>query len=170
MAPLVRRSWHPRGRTPLLYHRTNSHKKVSAIAALCVSPARDRVRLYFRLHPDKNINSCLVIDFLRNLNRQLEGPIVLIWDRLLSHRARVVQAFIRENPNLHVFYLPPYAPELNSVENVWAYLKMNPLANLPLFDLSSLSTAARGHARSIQRKQWLLRSFIKHSPLTLHLN
>jgi transposase len=169
MAPLVRRSWNPRGQTPVLYQRTRSHKKVSAIAALCIAPCRNRVHLYFRLHPDVNINADLVIEFLRHLVRQLDGPVVLVWDRLLAHRARKVQAFIRNTTDLYVYLLPPYAPELNPVENVWGYLKMNPLSNQPFFDVDSLTTVTRSHGRSIQRKQSLLRSFVKHSPLPLCL-
>ncbi|MFQ5904765.1 MAG: IS630 family transposase [Candidatus Binatia bacterium] len=166
MAPLVRRGWRPRGQTPVLYQRTRSHQKVSAIAALCVAPDRNRIRLYFRLHPNTNINAGLVIEFLRHLVRQLDAPIVLVWDRLLAHRAGKVQAFIRENANLHADFFPPYAPELNPVENVWGYLKINPLSNRPFFDVDTLAQNTRSHGRSIQRKQWLLRSFIKHSPLS----
>lgn len=32
-------------------------------------------------------------------------------------------------PNITLIVLPPYAPELNSVENVWEYLRKNKLAN-----------------------------------------
>ena len=48
MSPLVRRSWAPRGVTPILYQRTRRREKVSAIAALCVAPTRDLIHLYFR--------------------------------------------------------------------------------------------------------------------------
>lgn len=113
MAPLVRRSWAPRGHTPLLFQRTQSHKKVSVIAVLCVSPKRDLVRLYFRLHPDVNINAPLVLDFLKNLIIQLKkSPMILIWDRFLAHRAKKVQSFFWNSKILHSEYLPAYAPEL----------------------------------------------------------
>lgn len=169
MAPLVRRSWSLRGITPVLYQRTRSHQKVSAIAALCVNPNQDHLNLYFRLHPNKNINSDLVIDFLRNLIRQLNSPIVLIWDRLRAHRSKKVQKFIDKAKDLHVFLLPAYAPELNPVENVWSYLKYNSLANFAPLDLEELNETTRSSARSIQRRQNLLRSFMKHSPLFLCL-
>jgi hypothetical protein len=48
MSPLVRRSWAPRGVTPILCQRTRRREKVSAIAALCVAPTRGRIHLYFR--------------------------------------------------------------------------------------------------------------------------
>ncbi len=31
--------------------------------------------------------------------------------------------------NISLVFLPPYAPELNPMENVWAYLRANKLAN-----------------------------------------
>jgi hypothetical protein len=32
-------------------------------------------------------------------------------------------------PNLSLLHLPPYSPELNPVENIWAYLRGNKLSN-----------------------------------------
>lgn len=168
MAPLVRRSWAPRGQTPILYQRTRSHRKVSVIAALCIAPKRESVHLYFRLHPDANINAASVSDFLRILARQLKQPIVLVWDRFLPHRAKKIHSLIR-NHRIHPFLLPPYAPELNPVENVWSYLKNNPMANLTAFDVESLAEITRTHGRSVQKKKYLLHSFVKHSPLSLRL-
>ena len=54
MAPLVRRSWSPRGQTPVLRQRGRSHRKVSVIAAIIVSPQRRRVRAVFGFLPDAN--------------------------------------------------------------------------------------------------------------------
>ena len=169
MAPLVRRSWAQRGNTPILYQRTRSHQKVSIIAAICVNLSTDRIHLYFRLHPDKNIKADSVISFLRQLLRQLDGPVILIWDRLMAHRAQKVNRFIDRKPQLQSFFLPPYAPELNPVENVWGYLKMNPLANYAASDIESLAMRTRRHARSVQRKHRLLHAFLKRSPLFFHL-
>jgi transposase len=169
MAPLVRRSWARRGHAPVLYQRTRLHQKVSAIAALCVPPARNQVHLCFRLHPDANIAARLVIDFLRVLRTHIAGPIVLIWDRLLAHRAKRTQRFLAQCPDLHSHFLPSYAPELNPVENVWSYTKMNPMANLAILNLDCLTRTARRHGRSLQRKPHLLRSFIAHSRLSLRL-
>lgn len=169
MAPLVRRSWHPCGVTPVLEQRTRSYQKVSAIAALCVPPTRDRVHLYFRLHPNTNLNAIGIRCFLRQLNRQLEAPWVLVWDRLQAHRARIVQAFLASQSHVRSCYLPPYAPELNPVEYLWAYLKNNPLANAPFFDANELADQARTHTRSLQYQPTILRSFVLHSPLPLRL-
>lgn len=169
MAPLVRRGWSPRGYRPLLYQRGGGWEKVSIIAALVINPQRNRVHLYFRLHPGCNITSQRVAEFLTQLLHPLPGQGVLLWDRLLAHRGGKVQAWLAQNSPLHPHFFPPYAPELNPAEYVWSYLKTNPLANLPLADLNSLTTTARHHTRSLQRKPNLLRSFLRLSPLSLPL-
>jgi hypothetical protein len=165
MAPLVRRSWAPRGQTPVLLQRGAHHQKLSAIAALCLrGPQR---RFYFRLHPNADIQARQVMPFLRGLDRELNGPWLLLWDRLNAHRARRTSQFLatRSYPQAH--FLPAYAPDLNPIEYAWGYLKTNPLANAPQFDLSALTRTTRRHARALQRKPSLLDSFLSHSPLFL---
>jgi transposase len=166
MAPLVRRSWAPCGKTPILYQRTRSHEKISMIAALTVPPKNKRVGLYFSLHY-ANITARLVTRFLRNLSRQIQRPLVIVWDRFRPHKAVITQKFLRRNKKIHVFYLPAYAPELNPTEFFWSYLKNNPLANYPLHDLQTLSATARYHSTRIKRKPRLLRSFLYATPLFL---
>lgn len=168
MAPLVRRSWNPRGQTPVLHQSGRHHRKVSAIAALCVAPARNRVCLYFRLHPDANIDGERVIEFLRLLRDQL-GGFCLLWDHLQAHRAHLTQEFLRDTSGIHPTYFPSYAPELNPMEYGWGWLKTKPMANLACYDLDTLAAVTRRHGRSLQRQHRLLCSFIDHSPLSLRL-
>jgi hypothetical protein len=169
MAPILRRTWSPRGQTPVLRHRTRHHQKLSMIAALCVAPRRDRLHLYFRLHPATNIHDSEVIAFLRHLMRELHGHIVLIWDRLNAHRSVNTKSFLSHASRLHPVFLPPYAPELNPTEYFWSHLKTNPLANTSFSDLPSLTLATRYHSRHTQRTAHLLHAFVKHSPLPLRL-
>jgi hypothetical protein len=139
----VRRSWSLRGHTPVLRQRTRSHCKVSAIAAVCIAPRRDRVSLYFCLCLDAKVNSAYVLDFLEHLQRHLRSPIVLTWDRFQAHLGELITQCVPLS-SAHLEYLPPYAPELNPVEHLWAYLKTDPLAKDPPIDLPQLT--ARGRA------------------------
>jgi putative transposase len=145
-----------------------NRKKVSAIAALCVSPDRREVRLYFQLLVDENFNSRAVRGFLRQLARHFHDPLLLVWDRAKIHRD-LHTAVLVDVMQWRQFYFPPYAPELNPVEYVWGYLKTNPLANLACPEVGLLAAASRRHTRSIQHQPDLLRSFIRHSPLSLRL-
>ena len=54
---------------------------------------------------------------------------VLVLDGAGWHSARALTI----PDNISLLHLPPYAPELNPVENVWAYLRANKLA-ITVFD------------------------------------
>jgi transposase len=168
LLPVVRRTWGRRGCTPVLWHRGRHRHKVSAIAALCVSPDRREVRLYFQLLVEANFDAAAILAFVQQVVRQLHAPLALVWDRSQTHRGLAVATFLDVVESLQ-FSFPPYAPELNPVEYVWSYLKTKPLANLACPDVEVLATVGRHHARSLQRKPDLLRSFIRHSPLSLRL-
>ena len=62
-----------------------------------------------------------------------------------------------------------YSPELNPIEYLWGCIKANPLANLAIPDIDELADMARSHARSLQHRSDLLKSFVRHSPLSLRL-
>lgn len=160
MAPLVRRTWAPRGETPHVIHRTRGQRKVSVIAVLCLSPAKRVARLFFQVHAESNITGEVVINFLKQLLRQIPGPIMLVWDLLQAHRAKEVQRFLQKSHRITSWHLPPYAPELNPVEYAWSYLKMNPLANVCPTDIKVLSKVARRRGKSLSRQRHLLRSFV----------
>jgi len=165
LAPLLRRTWAPRGQTPVFHESGRYRQKISAIAALTISPVRRRVGLYFALHSNENIRSRHVIVFLRDLANHVRRPILLIWDRLNVHRSKAVWEFFVKRSEFYVSYLPPYAPELNPVEGLWAHLKGNPLANYSPEDVFELEHEARRHARAIGENPVLLRSFLRGTPL-----
>jgi len=169
MSPLVVRTWAPTGMTPTSRQKTAMHEKVSCAGALCVSQRRNRLRFYFRLYPRQNINTDRVLPYLSHLLRQLHGNVVVVWDSWSTHKNRKVTAFLAKHRRLHLEYFPPYAPQLNPVEYVWSHNKKNPLANLAAPTLPILTVSARRAGRSVQRKEWLLRSFLRHSHLPLRL-
>jgi hypothetical protein len=169
MAPLVRRTWAPRGETPILRQRTRSRQKVSAAGVVTISPQRRRFGLYVAFYPNQNITAAVLVDFLRALRRHVRGPLILIWDRLATHRARSTKAFLARCPQVHTVLLPPYAPELNAVEYVWSYFKGGPLANHAPDNADELARTGVRHARLIAGRQRLLRGFVRATGLPLRL-
>ncbi|THF70940.1 IS630 family transposase [Deinococcus sp. Arct2-2] len=61
-----------------------------------------------------------VLAFLDYLLTRVVGKVVLVLDSVAIHRAKAVSAFVAAQERLPLVYLPPYCPELNSVEKVWA--------------------------------------------------
>ena len=169
MLPTVRRTWSPRGKTPVLHHRTRSHKKVSAIGALTLSPRRRHPGLYLHWHPDKNITTVEIIAFLRALLRHLRGNVILVWDRLNAHRSKQLQDWRAIYPRLTIESLPPYAPEFNPIEYAWGNLKYHRTANHGLYELDDVYAQARRAAGEIADNQSLLRSFLRAAKLPIRL-
>jgi len=167
MAPVCRRTWAPKGKTPILKQVGRSHKKVSVIAALAVPPKRRRVGMFFSMHTDTNITAARVLRFLRHLRRHIRKPIFLVWDRSNTHRAKIVNRFLEDHGGWSAAFFPAYAPELNPVEALWAWLKTNPLANWAPPNVRTLGTVARYHTRGIRKRSNLLRSFLTATPLFL---
>jgi transposase len=164
LAPVVRRSWAPCGQTPILYQRGRARDKVSIIAALTLSPRRRRAGLYFSLRANENVTTAWLVPFLRALTRHVRGPFILVWDRLPGHRAHVVTDYLHRRQRPAVL-LPPYAPELNPVEILWAYLKRNPLANFAAPDTTQLARVATRHVEHLRHRRTLLRAFFAATPL-----
>jgi transposase len=169
MSPLVRRTWSPRGQTPVLTQRGRARRKVSVIAALTISPRRRRVRVHFGFLPDANYDGAAILSFLKELSRAVRGPIELIWDRLRAHHRGPVGAWLVPSRRVHAHLLPAYAPELNPVELIWGHAKTNPMANFAPAELAELLARTQQAARAIAGNQPLLRSFIQHCSLPVRL-
>jgi len=167
LAPLVRRTWALRGKTPVFYQRGRHLQKVSIKGALTVSPKWRRVGLLFSLIAELNVDAYWLVTFLAALARHLRGPVILNWDRLNAHLSTVVRRYFERYPRLHVELLPAYAPELNSVETVSSYLKLNPLANFAPSDVRQFANVATRHARRLQRCKGIARSLLNSCPLSL---
>jgi transposase len=102
----------------------------------------------------------------RPARRHLRGKVLLVWDRLGAHRARLTRDWIASQRHwLQVEWLPAYAPELNPVECLWAHLKAGDSANFCAHDLADLSAHVSRRMRRLRTRDHLPWSFLKHSGL-----
>jgi transposase len=162
---VIRRTWAPRGQTPILRPKGRSWRWMSAIGALVYQQRRSRLLLLFQRGPVRGPG---VLRFLRHLRRHTRGSVLLLWDGLQAHRAAIVKDWLIANRHwLHVERLPGYAPELNPVEGFWAWLKGTSLANVCTDDLEPLVELARNGSRRLRRRPTLLRSFLGKAGLSL---
>lgn len=170
MAPLVRRTWAPRGRTPEAVQRSGTREKVSVLAALCVTPERDRLDLYPQTLANGYFDNWQVAAFLEAMVQSLTGRFVVIWDGGSMHKGdpiRELEAGFASRLTLE--RLPPYAPELNPVEFLWSGLKYSRLSSFAPRDAIELNDRVDAELTTIRRNQQLLRSFVHASSLPLRL-
>ncbi|MCM2279890.1 MAG: IS630 family transposase [Oligoflexia bacterium] len=163
---MVKRTWAPCGKTPILKTKTRSHKKISAIGALATTATGRKPQLLFRLHPGKNVSAAECVAFLEQLKLNFPGRhIIVIWDGLRAHWGKKVQRWRQKHPRIHLHKLPPYAPELNPIEYAWGYLKYHELANLAPESESELFTQAKAAICRLRKRPDILSSFIRHAPI-----
>ena len=162
LIPNVRRTWAPRGETPVVHHRYR-RDKISAISAVSVSPQRQRLGLYVHFYQD-NITGSEVAFFLRDLLRHLHGAVVLLWDSGSIHTGEEVEQILQDHPRLHCERFPGYAPELNPDEWVWRHLK-HELSNGRPDDLQELLEELCRLTNEARKRKDLMVSFVTASKL-----
>lgn len=165
LQPTVRRTWAPRGQTPILkcYDRRD---RLSAISAVTISPKRRRLGLYFDIL-DHNVKSEDFEAFVERLLRRIRRPIILVIDRYSVHRSAAKKLLARHRKCLSIEWLPAYAPQLNPDEQVWNHTKHADLANFVPDDVLHLGRSVAASLQKTRGQQSLLRSFFKHAELPL---
>lgn len=134
-------------------------KQLSIIAGLTFQTC------YFRLFPG-TIKSAQIVIFLKALRRQFRQRLLIIWDGLQAHRSRVVRDYVDSTRGrLQLASLPAYAPELNPVEYLWAWLKRHALANFCPSNMHVLHKTARNKLRSAQRRTAIIAACWKQASL-----
>ena len=169
LLPVTRRTWSPRGVTPILRHRCN-WKRASMAAALGyhASDADRGPRLCFHVQKDSYKTQTL-IGVLEQLAGFYAGQqVVLLWDGLGAHWSHDMHAWLATQRHwLQVERLPAYARELNSVEYLWANLKGVELANFAGDTVIEVADAAEQGVSRVCDDQQLVWSFLAHTGLTL---
>ena len=156
----VTRTWGLKGRTPVI-QQSFTWKQMSAIAGL------SWWRFYFRFF-DGAVRSEQIIEFLTALKRQIRRKLLIVWDGVGTHKSRRVREWLEQQEGqIAIAFLPPYAPELNPVEAIWAYLKKHEIANLCPTRLAEVSDFARRRLKSMQRRPSLIRAFWQQAELAL---
>jgi transposase len=170
LIPPVRRTWSPRGTTPILRHRL-AWKRASMAAALGYWPDGSKARLCFHLQQDAYDTDTL-IGVLEQLKGFYAGQrVVLLWDGLSAHWSHKMRAWLDSQRDwLTAERLPAYAPELNPVEGLWANLKGVELANFTGDSVAEVADQAQHGIRRVCDSDSLIVGFLTHTGLSLDNN
>lgn len=110
-------TWAPKGQTPVV---GSTGRRFSLNMLSAISP---RGELRFMLH-EGSVDAEVFLTFLKRLMVGAKNPVFLIVDGHSIHKAAKIKQFVKEQGGmLKLFYLPPYAPQLNPDEVVWAHVK-----------------------------------------------
>lgn len=109
---------------------------------------------------EARMNSDKFIEFLKKLRRDAGKPIIVIADNASYHSSGKVQKFAKESKDIHLGYLPKYAPEFNPDEQVWNHAKAR-LAKLFIDSAETMKKGVLAIMRSIQKQTRLIQSFFQ---------
>jgi transposase len=137
------------------------------LGVISISPGKRHLRLAFRVQSD-NVRTEHVVEFLRQLRRDLRRPLVVVMDRLPAHRSAAKRFSLpRKQRSIHIEWLPAYAPELNPVEYQWSHAKGSCQANYAPPNLTELRHAVNDALAYQREEQALLKSFFQGAKLNL---
>jgi hypothetical protein len=173
LIPPVRRTWSPRGHTPILRHRLG-WKKASMAAALGYRPHPDAdgmaARLCFHLQ-EPSYNTDRLIGVLEQLAGFYTGQrVVLIWDGLSAHWSTKIKmrAWLDSQRDwLTAERLPAYAPSSTRSRACGPTSWNMELANRPTTTLAEVADATEQGIQRVCKHQDLVVGFLAHTGLTL---
>jgi hypothetical protein len=167
--PLVRRTFAPRGKTPV-NSVADPHARISVIAAIVVDPKRECLRLVYNMLGDNaNFRGPGVAYFVRTLRAEIGGPLTILWDGITIHCCEEVERCLTSRSDVIAETFPPYAPKLNPADGIWGYVKYGRIPNYTPPDLDTLRSTITAELDQLRQQEDLLRSFIRHSKLPLRV-
>lgn len=147
-------TWAPSGQTPVL-ETTGQRFSLNMLSA--VSP---RGECRFMVH-EGSVTAKVFQTFLKRLLQGNERPVYLIVDGHPSHRAKLIKEYVAStNGLLTLFFLPPYSPQLNPDEQVWAHVKRE-ISRRGISDKRQLKFLAVSALRRLQKLPGKIRTFFQ---------
>lgn len=108
-----------------------------------------------------SVTAAVFREFLKRLLIGAQQPVFVIVDSHPIHKAKLIQMFVEaQQGRLKLFILPPYSPNLNPDEQVWAQVKRRVSKRL-VQSKDDMKRLALGALRRIQKLPELVKSFFR---------
>lgn len=149
------KTWALKGKTPVI-ESTGARFGLNMIAA--ITPKGE---MNFML-VQGSVQAVQICDFLKRLMKGRDQKVFLIWDGHPTHKSKKVKECVASfDGQLEVFFLPPYSPDLNPIEQLWNHTK-NGAGRKAIKGPDQLKAAVAGKLRSLQRLPQIIASFFRH--------
>ena len=150
------RSYSPKGKTPVI-RMSGKRFGVNMISAISNSG-----KLAFSLY-EARFTSVVFLNFLKRLIQHSNGrKVFLIVDGHPVHRAKVIQAWLKENKfAIEMFFMPGYSPELNPDELLNQEIKSTVFSKKRPRGKEELKALLESKLYSIQRQPEKITTYFK---------
>jgi hypothetical protein len=172
MVPTLVRTLGLKGQRPIV--GTTDNKDVAyAFASLDVTggrlitrllPSTQRQRRREGSHKTRRLQA-MFARHLRDVGRTYPAArfprVVLTIDNAPWHRGEPIRAALRDHPNLELYRLPSYSPQLNVIERLWKLLRRRATHNRLFEALPAMCAALRDSLRYYQVMKGRILSMIR---------
>lgn len=150
------KTYSPKGVTPILELQETKGRQYVCIAS-AISKAG---RMFYQIR-DSSFKGEGIIQFLKDLIAFASQKVLLIWDNASWHKSQEVKNFLNTDLGkmLWVANTPPYSPEFNPDELLWANLKRVQIPNRFAKNVKELKNIVHGGMIKIQNSIELVQSF-----------
>ena len=147
-------TWSPKGKTPVV-KATGARFSFNMISAV-------NARGHFRFMTVEGAVTAKVFrDFLKRLISGVDRKVILIVDGHPTHKAKLVKRFVEDNADrIELIVLPPYSPELNPDELVWAHVKKK-VAKATISTKDEMKCAVISAMRSLLKTPTIVAGFFR---------
>lgn len=152
-------TWGEVGRTPVV-RGTGARLALNMISAVST-----RGKLHFSF-VEGRVNADAFIAYLKKLLHDVRGPVVVIVDGHSAHTAAKTRKFVEStHGRLHLYYLPPYSPELNPDEWIWKNVKHDRVGRLAVRSVEEMRAGITAAVSRLQASHALVRGFFRDPDL-----
>lgn len=107
-----------------------------------------------------SINGERFIDFLLQVMRGREHPLILLVDHASFHMSKEVRTFVRAHrTKIRLYFLPKRCPEFNPDEQVWNEVKVNHIGKQPVKNKKDLKKRLKSVLAGLQKNTQRIFSF-----------
>ena len=155
LEPSVLKTWAIVNETPVITLNSSGHK--FGILGGINSEGEGYGEIIFDSITGEN-----TVIFLKNLLNKFDSSITVIFDNGRNLKCNIVNKFVDSEDRLDVVYLPPYAPDCNPVELLWAWIRRD-LGSLFFSDVEDLMMSWKASWLEVVKLPSLIKSFFQGS-------
>ena len=150
------RGFAPKGQPPVLSVESKK-ERVNMLSAIT-----NKGKVRFMMFDDR-MNQEKLIEFMRRMIADVRPKVYLILDNLRSHHGKIVAAWLEKHKDrIEVFFLPPYAPELNPDEYFNHALKLDVHLGIAPRSKKDIRHKAQSFVRRLQHDVDKVKAFFRH--------
>ena len=113
----------------------------------------------------KSVSKRDIVNFLRQISKQISGEIIIYCDGLPQHKSALVKNYLEKHKRITIKRFPAYSPDMNPDECVWSYVKTRMIPNLGITNVLDLPKKVKSAFHKLQKRKDLIVSFLLQAEL-----